>query len=192
MRCRLAAVAISAAVLSLAGGCASPSSRFYTLSAEAVVTAAPAAPVTITMGPVSIPAVVDRPQIVVSEGANQVRLDEFNRWASPLADNIAQVIAANLARALGTTRVWAHTPAALQKADYQVLIDVQRFQVALGDAGVIDALWTVRSAAGGAVKTGRSLVREPTSGAGFDPLVAAQSRALARVSADIAAAIRAP
>ena len=188
---RLAALAIPAAVLALAWGCASPPSRFYTLSAEAVA-AGPAVNVSIAVGPVLVPAVVDRPQIVVSDGANQVRLDEFNRWASPLADNIARVIAANLAQELGTGRVWAHTHPALQKPDYEVLIDIQRFHSALGDAVAIDALWTVRPAAGGAAKSGRSLVREPTSGGGFDLLVAAHSRALARVSAEIAAAIRAP
>jgi hypothetical protein len=35
-------------------------------------------------------------------------------------------------------------------------------------------------------------VREPAGGTGFDALVAAHSRALARVSRDIASAIRSP
>ena len=73
-----------------------------------------------------------------------------------------------------------------------MLVDIQRFDSVLGEAVTIDALWTVRRAAGGATKTGRSSVRETVSGAGFDALVAAHSRALASVSRDIAGAIRAP
>ena len=61
--------------------------------------------VSVAVGPVSVPAAVDRPQIVVSTGPNQVRLDEFNRWASPLQNNIARVVAENLVAMLGTPRV---------------------------------------------------------------------------------------
>ena len=72
--------------MALAAGCASPPSRFYTLSgatANATSTEGPS----IAVGPVSIPAVVDRPEIVVTIGDNEVWLDEFNRWAvrSPTA-----------------------------------------------------------------------------------------------------------
>jgi len=47
------------------------------------------------------------------------------------------------------------------------------------------------STAKGGVKTGQSAVREPAGGPGYDALVAAHVRALAAVSRDIAAAIRA-
>ena len=52
-----------------------------------------------------MPAVVDRPQIVVRTGPNEVWLDEFNRWASPLEDNLGRVIAENLVAMLGTPHV---------------------------------------------------------------------------------------
>ena len=50
----------------------------------------------IVVGPVAIPAVVDRPEIVVTVGDNEVWLDEFNRWASPLGEAIALATAENL------------------------------------------------------------------------------------------------
>ncbi|WP_291992994.1 PqiC family protein [Candidatus Accumulibacter sp. ACC003] len=184
---------IACLLLAIVSACASPPSRFYTLSAAtAGAGSGSAATLSVAVGPVSLPAVVDRPQIVVNSGANEVRLDEFNRWAGPLQDNIARVLAGNLAQELGTARVWPYGQTAQSSADYQVLIDVQRFDSTLGDAVLIEALWTVRPAAGGASKSGRSQVRETIAGSGFEPLVAAHSRALARVSSDIAAAIRAP
>ena len=67
--------------------------------------AATSSNLSVVVGPVSVPAVVDRPQIVVNTGPNQVRLEEFNRWASPLQNNIARVVADNLVAMLGTPRV---------------------------------------------------------------------------------------
>ena len=65
-------------------GCGStPPSHFYTLSATAKP-AALSSSVSVSVGPVAVPAVVDRPEIVVRTGPNEVWLDEFNRWASPL------------------------------------------------------------------------------------------------------------
>jgi uncharacterized lipoprotein YmbA len=86
--------------------------------------------------------------------------------------------------------VWSYSQANLGKADCQVLVDVQRFDSALGDAAVIEALWTIRLP-GGVTKTGRSTVREPAAGAGFDAIVAAHGRALGRLSQEIADSIRA-
>ena len=70
-------------------------------------------------------------------------------------------------------------------------IDVQRFDSVPGEAVLVDAVWAVRTTAGGEVRTGRTVAREAVPGKGFDALAAAHSRALAKVSADIAAAIRA-
>ena len=59
------------------------------------------------VGPVSIPAEVDRPQFTVQVAPNRVAIDEFNRWAAPLNENIARVVAGDLAALLGTPRVAA-------------------------------------------------------------------------------------
>lgn len=191
MRLRLAL-----ACLVLLAACGTPpKERYYTLTgaASAPAPAAGAASATsVAVGPVTLPESIDQPQLVVQVAANQVTLYEFHRWASPLKSEIARVIAANLAQELGTVRVWSYGQTTLPNPDYQVLVDVQRFDSALGDAVAIDAIWTVRGAKGATPKTGRSSVREPASGAGFDALVAAHSRALARVSGDIASAIRTP
>src|SRR4029453_310930 len=84
-----------------AAGCASTPSRFYPLRA-ANESAATSSDLSIAVGPVSVPVVVDRPQIVVNEGPNQVRFEEFNRWAAPLQNSIARAVADNLVLMLGT------------------------------------------------------------------------------------------
>ena len=54
-----------------------------------------------------------------------------------------------------------------------------------------NAVWIVRRAKDGRSQTGRTTVREPTGDKSFDALAAAHSRALARLSQDVADAIRA-
>jgi uncharacterized lipoprotein YmbA len=115
------------AVAILACACATPASRFYTLSAApASAPTATMADVSVAVGPVTVPMVVDRPQIVVTVNSSQVWLDELNRWASPLANNIARVVAENLVTLLGTPHVMLSPQAAA--VDYRTAIEVQRFE----------------------------------------------------------------
>ena len=194
MRGRIQIAAVSLVVTVLAG-CSSPMASFYTLSVGAAPETAAPAPAesksSIAVGLVTVPAIVDRPQLVVRVGANQVAVLEQHRWAEPLKSEIPRVIADNLAKLLGTTQVSAYPQSAGDNAEYQVQVDIQRFESTLGGTVVIEALWSVRRFPDGQPKTGRSLVQESTGGgAGYDALVAAHSRALATVSRDIAAAIR--
>ncbi|MFH0342408.1 MAG: membrane integrity-associated transporter subunit PqiC [Chromatiales bacterium] len=187
---RPAAIATLCALAALAAGCASPPSRFYTLSGTPTQ-ATTSSNLFVAVGPVSIPAEVDRPEIVVSTGPNQVQLDEFNRWASPLENNIARVIAENLVAMLGTPRVTLFPQTSGADADYRVAIEVQSFRSAPGEAAVLDAVWTVRRAQDGRTETRRTSVRETVREDSYDALAAAHSRALARLSRDIAGAVRA-
>jgi uncharacterized lipoprotein YmbA len=186
---------VASTACALAGfiaACASAPAHLYTLSPESATFAAKQdqipSTLAISVGPVSIPAIVDLQQIVLHDGANQVSLDEFNRWASPLRNNISLVVADDLANILGTSRA---TAVFSPDADYRVAIDVQAFDSALGDAATLNALWTVRRVRDGKIETGRTLDRESFAEKTYAALAAAHSRALSRMSADIADAIRA-
>ena len=187
---RLAAMAISCVLGIAAAGCASPPSRLYTLSAAAGPAVA-VSDLSVAVGPVSVPAAVDRPEIVVTTGPNALRLDEFNRWASPLSNNIARVVAENLVTLLGTPRVTLSPQTLSADADFRAVIEVQRFDSTLGEAALLDAVWTVRRTRDGKAETGRTTVREPAPAKSHDGLVAAHSRAVGRLSQDIADAVRA-
>jgi hypothetical protein len=187
---RNAKVLVLCAVTSVAGACASsPQSHFYTLTATAS-SGGPPSQLSLVVGPVSIPPVVDRPEIVVRTGHNQVSIDEFNRWASPLADNLAIVMVDDLVVLLNTPKVTLFSQTAAVEADYQVSIEVQRFESVMGESAYLEAVWTVRRGKAGAKHTGRTLARELVSGPGYPALVAAHSRAAGRLSQDIAAALR--
>jgi uncharacterized protein len=188
----IAAVAGACALAAIPVGCASPASHFYTLSpgASAGAVDGGTSNLVVVVGPVSIPAMVDMPQIVVRTGPNQVSMDEFNRWASPLQSNISHVVADNLVALLGTTRVMLYQQAQNTDGDYRVSIDVQTFESAPGDAASVSALWVVRRVKDGKTHIGRTVDREVTPEKTYQALAAAHSRALSRLSEDIADAIR--
>jgi uncharacterized protein len=184
------ALLIGAGVL-LSGCGSSPVTRFYTLNPVAAPAAADArGSITVVIGAVSLPDGLDRPQIVLRGAGNQVTFSEFERWLGSPKDEIALAIAGGLKQALGGASVFAGPMSAGMSADVVVLLQVQRFDSVLGDAATVEAAWQVVPAKG-AAKAGQSSVREPAGGPGYDALLAAHSRALAAVSRDIAAAIRA-
>ena len=170
----------------------SPRANFYTLSPAVVPqpqTPGGASP-SVAVGPVTIPELVDRPQLVVRVAENRVDVLETHRWAEPLKSEIPRLMAHDLGRLLGSDRVSSYGQSSAADAKYRVLVDIIRLESAPGDSVTVEAVWTVRRATGER-RRGRSLVREKVSGAGYEPLVAAFSRALAGVSVDIANAIRA-
>jgi hypothetical protein len=187
---RIARLILFALVAVVAAGCGTTApARFFNLDSTAVADGGPATHGAVMVGPVSIPASVDQPQFVLQVAPNRVEVEEFNRWAAPLSDSIARVVAGDLVVLLGTPDI-AAAQLANFSPDYQVTIDVLRFDSIRGQAVVFEAMWAVRSKAGGYTRTGRTVARETVSGDGFDLLAAAHSRALAKMSGEIATVIR--
>jgi hypothetical protein len=187
---RIAQLILIVFAMAVAAGCSTAPARFYSLASTATTDGTPATPAAVMVGPVTIPAAVDQPEFVVQVAPNRVEVNEFNRWVSPLGDGIARTVAGDLVVLLGTPEV-ASAQLANFTPDYRVTIDVQRFESVQGQAATLEAVWTVRKTAGGEIRSGRTVARQPVQGQGFDALAAAHSQALAKMSGDIAAAIRA-
>jgi uncharacterized lipoprotein YmbA len=190
---RTAATAAGVA-LAIAGGlagCSSPRANIYTLSPDATLEST-GAPVTagIVVGPVTVPELVDRPQIVTRVSDTEVSVNEFARWGAPLKNGIGLTIAADLGRLLGTAQVSLSEQSPGVRDNCRVRVDIVRFDSVPGDSVTIDALWAIAVPGRSAAITGHTAVHEMVAGAGYDALVAAHSRALAAVSRDIAMAVR--
>jgi len=185
--------ALLACIAFAVSGCGtSPPVRYFTLAAAPPSQTARGADPTpntyaIAVGPVTVPELVDRPHLVLRTSSTQVQVAEQARWAAPLKSEIPRVIADQLASLLTGASTATSSQRAVGAPDYRVLIDIQRFDSTPGVSAAIEASWTVR-ARDGALLAGRSVASEP-SGAGYDALVAAHSRALNTVSRDIANAI---
>ncbi|WP_233233901.1 membrane integrity-associated transporter subunit PqiC [Bordetella sp. LUAb4] len=184
----VAAVSLS---IALSACTSTPPAQFYTLNAQTPQANVQATtPMRIVIDSVSVPELVDRPQFVLRTGPAQVRIDEFSRWAEPLKEQIARVLAADLAQSfpgalVSTSARWdEHGPS------YRVSVEIQTFESVPGNTATIAALWTIRASTSGNANSGRTVAQKPVSAPNHDALVDAHSQALMDVSADIARAIR--
>ncbi|TKC91048.1 membrane integrity-associated transporter subunit PqiC [Trinickia terrae] len=203
----LRAAACAAALAALAA-CSSPPSRFYTLGAGsapaavsgAVAAAAPAgaagaagsanpAALLIEVPPVDVPSQVARNQMVVQAGASRVDVLEQERWSSLPGDEIRRALSGDLAQRLDTIDVFG-SPYPAGVPVYRISVNVQRFESWPGSQAVLEAVWSVRAVGSRAVLTCRTLAAEPV-GPDFDALVEGHRRAVDRMSAQIAAGVRA-
>lgn len=182
---------LSLAVALVLGGCASsPPEHFYSLSNGLGVAPTPAsrAGYFIEMQAVTVPKQVARNQLLVTTGEGRMDLLEQERWSSPPASEIGQALSLAVSGELGTIDVF-RTPVPEKAPVYRISTNVQRFESAPGQYALIDAVWSVRQVGSEQVLTCRSVAQE-TVGAGYDALVAGHRRAVARIGADIAKAVR--
>lgn len=180
----------------LLGGCRSQSPRFYTLNPiqQDQVTPkrnSPAQNAVVGIGPVKLADYLDQSMLITRTSDNQAKKAEFDRWVGSFKDNFINVLADNIGGLLPTQRIYLYPWRVSVPIDYQVAVDIVRCDGRLGDAVWLEARWSIF---GGPekklLKTYRSNIREPVSGPDYAALVAAQSRALGKLSQEIAEAIK--
>lgn len=170
----------------LCAGCVrSPGVTFYTLTPAAFPggEASSAQNLSVRVGPVTLPELLDRPQLVVRVAPNRVAILEAHRWAEPLKEEIPRLLSQDVGRRLGSNRVFAYGQGAGADAKYNVPVDILRLEAVPGEAVTIEAVWNVRG--GNGKRGGRAVVQEKTSGPGYDAVADATSRALDAISAEI-------
>lgn len=173
-----------------AGGCGnSMPVRYYALEAPSAIIRS-THETRISVGPLTLPEAIDRPQMVLRVGTNQLVIDDGHRWSAPLKRDIPRVLAAQLARRLPDTQFVAVSQQAALDADFRLLLDIQRFDSILGDAAEIEILWTLKSKDREILGSGEISVRETMAEPSHAALAAAHSRALARIAERLEPALR--
>jgi uncharacterized lipoprotein YmbA len=179
------------------GGCRSQSSRFYTLTPipedqGISKRQGPAQKAVIGIGPVKLADYLDQSMLITRTSDNQAEKAQFDRWVGSFKDNFINVLADNIGVLLSTDQIYLYPWRLSVPIDYQVVMDVVRCDGRLGDAAYLEVRWSIfRGPEKKLLKIHRSSIREPVTGADYAALVAAQSRALAKLSQEIAEAIQA-
>ncbi len=182
------------------GGCGrSVSSRFYTLSPVPVQPVGPASAIgdtgsttliTIGIMPVEIPDYLDRPQIVTRNSENGLLLAEYDRWGGDLRTDIARVLAETLSAQLPPESVTILTGRRSTPADYNIAVQVKRFEPVPGSNIWLYAQWAITEKQGQPVLIRRhSDLHEPVAGQGYPETVDAMSRAVDRLGMEMATAL---
>ena len=184
--------------LLVAGCIGSPTrpSTFYVLSADAGVPVAtreaPAAPLSVGLGPVELPDVLDRPQIVTRPDPNRVDLAEFDRWGGDLGKDLSRVLAQNLMERLNTDAVLLYPWSSSRRPDFEVSIQFFRFDGELGKRAELEGVWRLSDTRRDCQPVSRRfrIVETPAS-SGYAGLVSAISRGVAKLSEEIALGVAA-
>ena len=184
-------------VLGFLAGCRSATTpvEFYTLSplssvSEADKTAGFGDNIAVGVGPLHLPKIIDRPQIVTRIGPNKINVDEFHRWAGSVYEDFLRVVTMNLAALLQSNLVVAYPWEDYFDPDYRVYLEVQQFDGRLGQYAQLDITWTITGRESREILLVRkSLIREPAPGDDIDAFVAAKSRILGILSRRIAQGI---
>lgn len=184
-------------VIMVLSGCASAPMHYYTLvppaGADADIAPPPAsvgvAALPFELLPVSVPAQVDQPQLVVRQGGQGVVLLNDQRWIAPLGDEVRSALSVDLARTLGSQDVSGMTGS--DKPRLRIKLDLRRFDSQAGHYALIEGAWSVRTlhVQPGRVLACTSRIREKV-GPGYDALVQGHQRAIAALAGQIAAVAR--
>lgn len=192
---RHSTIAILILLMGAAAGCSRTApARFYLLSdlpaAGIDVPSIPAGSCfTLGIGPIEIPDYLDRPQLVTQVSPNEMQLGDFDQWAEPLGKMVMRTLADNLAALLCVENVVFY-PAESAEVDHQIIVTVTRFHALQDGTVTLSAQWQVTEGGrGNVVARKRATIRESAGDQGYAALVAAQSRALAQLSREIAEAV---
>ncbi len=180
------------------GACGStPPSHFYLLTPVATVidagdnrTADNSRNVGIGIGPLRFPDYLSRTAIVRYESDGRVAIAETQRWAEPLEHNFSRVLVENLSRLLQSDQVLRYPWAAWRKPEYQLVMDVMRFEANSNGEVELIVQWALLEG-----ESKKPLLEKYSrfvqpAGEDFDSIVRAHSQALAVFSQEVATVIR--
>ena len=150
--------------LSLCGCAATPDNRYFMLVPQ------PGAPMPtggVALAGLRLPALTDRPQLVLQSQPHSVSLREFERWAEPLDQMTARVLAADLA---------LRQPPAVTAWRVQLVVDA--FIVDQDHVARLEGSWWLQPTDSAPGPRWRFALSRPAAGAEADAIAAAMSQLL--------------
>src|ERR1700687_370324 len=149
----------------------------------------PDSQLTVGVGPVDFPDYLRRLPVVTRVAPNRIDLSDERRWAEPLDKNFVRGLSENLAVLLDTQRIEKYPWSLRTKVDYQVEIDIQRFETTSDGQTQLVASWIIRDGQGSKILYASQTTVGAPAGTAGGSASAALSGDLATLSKEIAARI---
>ena len=143
------------------------------------------------IGPVLLPSYLTRSEIVRRSGENRLVYDQNQLWGEPLEQGFRRVLGEDLGQTLGTVHVFQYPWSTGLRVEYQIPIQILRFEAEEGGLVSLDARWGIRRPGENALLISQeSRIVEAPRDASTGSVVTAMSGAVRRLSDEIATAIR--
>ncbi|CAA0123951.1 Uncharacterised protein [Halioglobus japonicus] len=181
-----------ALALLLVGCGSSPPNNYYLLSAHQFSTAGGETP-SVGVGPIEIPAYLDRKSMVYNRDGNSLQVASLDLWAEPLVNGVERVIVLNLAGLLNTQDVQSFPWHPQRAPQYGVKVNVLQLEATAQQVS-LTAEWLVyRPGSSAQVQRRISQLQAPlgTGTSEAEQVAVAYSELLYQLSEVIAAAITA-
>jgi uncharacterized lipoprotein YmbA len=183
----------------LIAGCTGKSqpTRFYTLTSTVegptlLKNRTPSNSLAIGIGPVKLADYLTQSKIITRVNDNKIDQAEFDQWSGSLKNNITNVLADNIGYLLDTESIFVHPWRSFLPIDYQVTMEIIRFDGGPGQQAFLEARWVVmRKKDKSIIEIKKSSIVETINTPGYAGLAAAQSRALEKLCREIALSINA-
>jgi uncharacterized lipoprotein YmbA len=144
----------------------------------------------IGVGPIKMADYLSKSRIVTRIDDNMIGQAEFDQWSGSLKNNIINVLADNIGSLLNTEKIYVHPWRSFVPMDCQVIIEITRFDGELGKQVNLEARWNVLKSKEKAIVDNKwSSIEVSIDTPGYAGLVAAESRALGKLSREIAESI---
>lgn len=141
----------------------------------------------IGVGPIHLADHLQRKQIISHSNVNKLKIEEFERWAGELNDNISYVITENLGVLINTKAILAYPWNDLINLDYQVEINIHYFTVDENNNVKLVAVWNILDTKNNKLfHIKRSEIIIPVMGNTINDQINAQNQALLELSKTIA------
>ena len=138
---------------------------------------------------IELPSYLDSPKMATRQGDFEIVYSEFNRWGEDLDKAIGRVLAETLL-AHPRIREVSQFPSNQAESDYQISLNISRFEGKNKNAAVLEAQWKILNAeTGETIKTGFTSTHRPWDGNDYDALARALSDNLAELGRDISRAL---
>jgi uncharacterized lipoprotein YmbA len=167
-------------------------SRYYLLNPSPRVASASGEKLSIGLGPIAFPGYLKRPEVVTQVAPDRFELSKIDRWAAPLDERFAHVLSADLASQLAIHQVLIYPWWNTVKIDYQVQIEVDRFNSVSRTEVELSANWSISDGKSGKLLYSASTtLREPFQQGNTEASAEGMSRTVDQFASQIAQAIRA-
>jgi uncharacterized lipoprotein YmbA len=187
---------VAAVSLLLLTGCGGtqPTMHYYQLAPTALPVTSGAeglSDLAIEVGPVTIPEMLKRQEIVIRGEGNEYRLTELHRWAGLLEKDLTAVIIENLGKQLGTEKVVSYPSAIYFEPDYRVIIEILGLTGKPGELVTLRAGWTIVDHSGEQILERKiSEYQQQLTDPSIDSLVQAESQVIALLCQEISNSLR--
>ena len=190
---KIVKIPVVVSLVAMLSGCIGGETRpsvFYSLTAteaDQSVSTVRSGGMSLRVGQFTFPDYLGRPNVITRTADNQMKVDEFDRWAGSLEDDFHRVLGTNLGSLLNSGSVSVYPADTRLRAKYLVQGEINAFEGIMGQQVVLDVRWFVLEPDTDKVLSSRqSVIVEPVAGDDYSSLVLAQSKAVGKLSRDIA------